>query len=569
MQRDYVLLGSYTFQLPDGTRGAHRTNDILLQDKSTVELPGERVYALQGYVFNGVLFMAGQGSDSVWSWLWRSDTRQWKHQVPCHGVRPCAFGAGALFVSTTAVDIARIDLMTGAVSHLTMPWSGQGIRYVTEAGIPVPGDATLFDGTVHEFTDRGVYRLGQGHEGGLLLGKMVGGVRDWRLVEQGDVQFPFFEAGGGRLGIACVKFKEGRSFWLTMAENEFSTLPSIEAPPPPPETPMYRDQNEVVPYLQRRWNELDVPARVNAVKQATGIFTDAQMTDLRHAAEAGDAAARAKHDDAEERFRAVQTPAFFQAVSELYWQQGMKDLGLGRKTGGANWQGMATDVLVLKPIGFSNEVINGQIFQVDAISGGGYPEARIGWSPIDFNPDRTWVEPPPVGDGPVDPPPSGATHRYDGGGHDTGECDICHKSRFDPIHAIPESKVKHTYDGGEQDTGLCDVCQKDADDPIHDMSEPEEPGEPIVEKHTFVPTKFNPNICAECGLPKTDAVHQVDVPPSTVDLTATNQLLTEIRDEMRGMRADLKKSTTSIVTALTALLPLLKKFTPTSTKGRK
>src|SRR5207247_475086 len=59
------------------------------------------------------------------------------------------------------------------------------------------------------------------------------------------------------------------------------------------------------------------------------------------------------------------------------------------------------------------------------------------------------------------------THKYDGGGNDTGECDVCHKSRFDPVHQIPMSKVTHAYDGGEQDTGLCDVCQKPQDDPIH------------------------------------------------------------------------------------------------------
>jgi len=60
-----------------------------------------------------------------------------------------------------------------------------------------------------------------------------------------------------------------------------------------------------------------------------------------------------------------------------------------------------------------------------------------------------------------------ATHKYVGGGNDTGECDVCHKPRFDPAHAIPESKTNHAYDGGEQDTGLCDICQKAKDDPIH------------------------------------------------------------------------------------------------------
>jgi hypothetical protein len=76
---------------------------------------------------------------------------------------------------------------------------------------------------------------------------------------------------------------------------------------------------------------------------------------------------------------------------------------------------------------------------------------------------------------PVDPidhlggtePPTPTTHKYNGGGNDTGICDTCGKNRFDPIHAIPESKVTHVYDGGEQDTGLCDVCQRPKSDSIH------------------------------------------------------------------------------------------------------
>lgn len=79
---------------------------------------------------------------------------------------------------------------------------------------------------------------------------------------------------------------------------------------------------------------------------------------------------------------------------------------------------------------------------------------------------------------PVEPEgeqPPVQTHRYDGGANDTGICDVCGKSRFDPIHAIPESLVPHAYDGGEQDTGLCDICQKPASDPIHTSQPPDHP----------------------------------------------------------------------------------------------
>jgi hypothetical protein len=70
------------------------------------------------------------------------------------------------------------------------------------------------------------------------------------------------------------------------------------------------------------------------------------------------------------------------------------------------------------------------------------------------------------------PPPPTGTHKYVGGGNDTGICDECGLSRFDPIHITPTSKLPHLYDGGEQDTGLCDECQKSFDDPIHTGTQP-------------------------------------------------------------------------------------------------
>lgn len=80
---------------------------------------------------------------------------------------------------------------------------------------------------------------------------------------------------------------------------------------------------------------------------------------------------------------------------------------------------------------------------------------------------------PPAGAAP-EPQPAG-THVYVGGGSDTGTCDLCGASRFDAVHAVPQSKVAHTYDGGEQDTGLCDICQKPQGDGIHSGATPPPP----------------------------------------------------------------------------------------------
>lgn len=82
------------------------------------------------------------------------------------------------------------------------------------------------------------------------------------------------------------------------------------------------------------------------------------------------------------------------------------------------------------------------------------------------------------GEPPTPPPPNPGTHRYEGGGNDTGICDVCGLDRHDAIHAIPASKVAHVYDGGESDTGLCDICQKPKGDGIHQGVTPPPPQPP-------------------------------------------------------------------------------------------
>lgn len=70
------------------------------------------------------------------------------------------------------------------------------------------------------------------------------------------------------------------------------------------------------------------------------------------------------------------------------------------------------------------------------------------------------------------PTPDSATHRYDGGGHDTGICDTCGQPRAADVHKIPESTRPHVYDGGEQDTGVCDVCGLERGAVLHREDQP-------------------------------------------------------------------------------------------------
>jgi hypothetical protein len=129
------------------------------------------------------------------------------------------------------------------------------------------------------------------------------------------------------------------------------------------------------------------------------------------------------------------------------------------------------------PAGGHGVLMNGQNYRVDKLchpqgfindilGSSGTGAATAQWGPTadaNGNPSN-WA--PAFGDV-VTPPPPGTTHKYIGGGNDTGTCDVCGMSRFDPVHAIPESTVAHAYDGGEQDTGLCDVCQKPKMDALH------------------------------------------------------------------------------------------------------
>jgi hypothetical protein len=89
--------------------------------------------------------------------------------------------------------------------------------------------------------------------------------------------------------------------------------------------------------------------------------------------------------------------------------------------------------------------------------------------------DYDWLE-----DGTVPQPPVDSTHMYDGGGNDTGKCDICGQERFADVHKIPASFSPHTYNGGEQDTGLCDICQKPLQDPLHSGVSPVPPDDALV-----------------------------------------------------------------------------------------
>ena len=119
------------------------------------------------------------------------------------------------------------------------------------------------------------------------------------------------------------------------------------------------------------------------------------------------------------------------------------------------------------------------------------------------------------------PPPQRPenTHKYIGGGNDTGTCDVCNRSRMDPVHLVNPNP--HAYDGGEHDTGQCDICQKRKDDPIHQQAPPSE-------RHMF---EGSGRFCSACGKPSDDAVHRQDPPEDQ----AVGDLLRQILDSSRRL----------------------------------
>lgn len=145
----------------------------------------------------------------------------------------------------------------------------------------------------------------------------------------------------------------------------------------------------------------------------------------------------------------------------------------------------------------------------------------------------------------------GTVHRYNGGGNDTNECDVCGKSRFDPVHFVPEGKQLHDYDGGEHDSGLCDICQKDRNDAIHQSSKPEEPE---VEKHEFVGSA-TARFCSECGEARSADIHNMKQPEpapggGTIDLTPVLAKMDQIITGQAAIIASINTLRTDVVKAV-------------------
>ena len=154
-------------------------------------------------------------------------------------------------------------------------------------------------------------------------------------------------------------------------------------------------------YIEKRWYELGIPAETERIRVKHGGPTQKQINEWYAT---GDPRGPAIGN---ELFH-LHAPAFHRILGELHWHKGFKDVGAGRKTNGHHWQGMAEDVVVLKPLDTSGNIISGPVRLIDAVFAMGGVDARIVWNTLDPNSERTWVEPQHPGTPAPDPTPAPA-----------------------------------------------------------------------------------------------------------------------------------------------------------------
>lgn len=295
MTRQVFDGANYGFLLPDGTSG-QCMNGYVQTSRGRVEFPGENLLRLDGTIWNGALWLVGEGNATGHAWLWNG--AGWRDCGPTIGVGTCAFGTGVLCVCRSGDTYHSINLDTGEITEGHAAFGSQGIRYVNDQNLPIPGDASMFDGVVHEFTDRGDVRVGQGHDFGTLA--------NGRLLEGGDCYFPKFKRDGDRLAVYIVQFKSGRGVGhlLSRADVDRLPMPAPHPPPPPPPPPPPTKEPPV------SINHLDTLQRV-----------------------------RAKYP---EKIDAVQAVAI---LNETTWEHRDEGLGLLRKDGGNHGPQPTTGIL--------------------------------------------------------------------------------------------------------------------------------------------------------------------------------------------------------------------------------
>lgn len=118
--------------------------------------------------------------------------------------------------------------------------SHQGYRFVSDSGVLVTGDESMFDSlnNVHEFTDTGGFRVGQGHDSGCHVVCPDGAVR---VLEQGHCTFVRVNRLNDNFAITVVKQLERQTILFWLDKSDILQLPiyrpAVGSPVNPPQPP--------------------------------------------------------------------------------------------------------------------------------------------------------------------------------------------------------------------------------------------------------------------------------------------------------------------------------------------
>jgi hypothetical protein len=388
MTRRTLQGGSYVEAWPTGDFASLIPRSHVETSAGNVPLPegeaaGLGVIYLRLFVGVG-LKLTGQGQNSGIAWLW--DGVKWINEGPSYGVSPCAFGPsdGRLYLATPSMG-------------------SQGIRFVTPAGVVVTGDQTYYDRAlqINEYTTQGDVTIGQGQEGGVIVS--YAGMRK-RLAE-GDCYFVRFNRAGDRLAIAWWTPHQNAAQLVWMNVSEIAKLPDAplkgETPTPAPQpqpipepvpVTSYQPSSTFVDFITRRWNELQVAERVQALWMLAGPegqqrWKDGNNPQLRTA------------------MADVASHGLFQALAE--WAHGIpgRDEPLQRsayrlydKPGGTEFHftgDLGEDVSVSEDV-IGILLARGLRAWKDVGGGFGGPEPRLNWGEFQVEPntDERYIVPP-------------------------------------------------------------------------------------------------------------------------------------------------------------------------------
>lgn len=125
------------------------------------------------------------------------DGNSWTDVGPSFGVYPVIY---------KGQDLVQVPV---GASH-------QGYRFVSDSGELVTGDQSMFDpvSQIHEYTDTGGFRIGQGHDSRCHV---LGTDNVVRVLEEGECTFIRTTRDWDNFAVTIVKLKEGKTviYWLT------------------------------------------------------------------------------------------------------------------------------------------------------------------------------------------------------------------------------------------------------------------------------------------------------------------------------------------------------------------